>query len=81
MGDCLSSPDGVDAKTKALMREFKLFDKDRNGFITPEELKKAMARGGMEITDEEVNDMISKVDVNSDGKVNYEEFAKMMGAE
>jgi calmodulin len=39
-----------------------------------------MANLGEKLTNEEVNEMIREADVDGDGQVSYEEFARMMHA-
>eukprot|EP00210_Caulerpa_lentillifera_P002209 g2123.t1 len=63
-----------------LKEAFKVFDKDGNGFISAAELRHVMTNLGEKLTDEEVDEMIREADVDGDGQVNYEEFAKMMMA-
>jgi len=57
---------------------FKVFDKDNNGFISAAELRHVMTSLGEKLTDEEVDEMIREADVDGDGRINYEEFVKMM---
>ncbi|XP_052105384.1 calmodulin-beta-like [Mytilus californianus] len=61
-----------------LREAFKIFDKNNDGKIDTNELKKVMVNIGEKLTDEEANEMIKEADVDGDGKVNYEEFVKMM---
>ncbi|XP_052182327.1 calcium-dependent protein kinase-like [Diospyros lotus] len=60
-----------------LYKAFQYFDKDGSSFITRDELKTAMKEYGMgdEATIEEI---ISEVDTDNDGRINYEEFCAMM---
>ena len=52
---------------------FQLFDRDSNGFISKRELTFVMTRlRGEEITDAAVENMIKEVDLDGDGRVNYE---------
>ncbi|CAA6662748.1 unnamed protein product [Spirodela intermedia] len=67
----------VDAEEE-LKESFKVFDKDQDGFISAFELRTVMASLGEKLTDEEVEQMIREADVDGDGKVNYEEFVRMM---
>merc|ERR1711920_505886 len=60
--------------------EFKVFDKDGNGFISAAELRHVMTNLGEKLTDEEADEMIREADVDGDGQINYEEFVKMMMA-
>ena len=55
-----------------LKAAFDAFDTDRSGFITKEELRKAMANCGASVGEKELDEMIASADANSDGKVNFE---------
>jgi len=61
-----------------LLAAFRVFDKDSNGFITRDELKTAMELMGEQLTDEDVDAMIAMADLNKDGKIDYEEFTKLL---
>lgn len=61
-----------------LIEAFKVFDKDGNEFITSQELRHVMTNLGEKITEEEADVMIKEADLDGDGKINYEEFVKMM---
>ncbi|KAI4373924.1 hypothetical protein MLD38_011982 [Melastoma candidum] len=68
-----------EADTEEELKEaFKVFDKDQNGFISPNELRQVMINLGEKLTDEEVEQMIKEADLDGDGLVNYEEFVQMM---
>nr|ACY78680.1 calcium-dependent protein kinase 1 [Panax ginseng] len=60
-----------------LYKAFQYFDKDSSGFITRDELESAMKEYGMgdEAT---IKEIISEVDTDNDGRINYEEFCTMM---
>lgn len=60
-----------------LYKAFKYFDTDNSGYITMDELEKAMTEYGM--GDEgSIKEIISEVDTDHDGKINYDEFCTMM---
>ena len=61
-----------------LIRTFRVFDKDGNGYISAAELRHVMTNLGEKLTDEEVDEMIREADIDGDGQVNYEEFVTMM---
>ncbi|KAI3703832.1 hypothetical protein L1987_74027 [Smallanthus sonchifolius] len=64
-------------KEDHLRKTFQHFDKDLNGFISKEELKSALE--GYEMGDEAtIEEIISEIDKNDDGQINYEEFCAMM---
>ena len=55
-----------------LLEAFKVFDKDGNGCITRDELKRAMISLGEELNDQEIDKMFKAADINNDGKINYD---------
>lgn len=60
-----------------LYKAFQYFDKDSSGFITRDELETAMKEHG--IADAAtIKEIISEVDADHDGRINYEEFCTMM---
>ena len=64
--------------TGELEEAFKVFDKDNDGFISAAELRHVMTNLGEKLTEEEVNEMIREADANGDGRINYDEFIKIM---
>ncbi|WCJ32928.1 Calcium-dependent protein kinase [Euphorbia peplus] len=60
-----------------LYKAFQFFDKDNSGFITRDELETAMKDYGMG-DDSTIKEIISEVDTDNDGRINYEEFCTMM---
>ncbi|KAI9198798.1 hypothetical protein LWI28_022335 [Acer negundo] len=60
-----------------LFKAFQYFDTDHSGYITRDELETAMKEYGMgdEVT---IREIISEVDTDNDGRINYEEFCTMM---
>ncbi|KAK8946342.1 Calcium-dependent protein kinase 2 [Platanthera zijinensis] len=60
-----------------LYSAFQYFDKDSSGFITRDELETAMEEHGMSDAST-IKEIISEVDTDNDGKINYEEFCAMM---
>merc|ERR1712182_193975 len=60
------------------MGAFDLFDTDGSGSIDSKELKVAMRALGFEPKKEEIQKMISDVDDDGSGTIEYEEFLKMM---
>ncbi|VAH29596.1 unnamed protein product [Triticum turgidum subsp. durum] len=60
-----------------LFKAFQYFDKDNSGFITRDELETALIEHEMGDADT-IKDIISEVDTDNDGRINYEEFCAMM---
>lgn len=61
-----------DDTAKNIMAAFKVFDLDNDGFITREELRKAMEMIGEPVSDDQLSEFMALADVNRDGKINYD---------
>ena len=61
-----------------LQDAFKFFDGDKDGYITSLELRNGMNNLGDEYTPEEAEEMIKEGDLDNDGKINYDEFMKII---
>ncbi|MBA0594451.1 hypothetical protein Gorai_011355 [Gossypium raimondii] len=59
-----------------LYHAFQHFDKDNSGYITTEELEQALREHGMH--DANIKEIVSEVDSDNDGRINYDEFVAMM---
>jgi len=70
------------AKEVEELREvFKSFDLDGNGSISVKELGKCMEKLGEPMSEKECADLIKSTDIDSDGCMNFEEFAAMVSGE
>lgn len=61
-----------------LLAAFRVFDKDGNGYITRDELKTAMDMIGEPVTETQLDEMLKATDIDNDGRINYEEFVKVL---
>ncbi|KAH7426177.1 hypothetical protein KP509_11G088300 [Ceratopteris richardii] len=64
-----------------LLDAFRVFDKDGNGFISPEELNATLMQLGLlpsSTSLARVHSMIRRVDTDGDGQVSFTEFQNMM---
>ena len=57
---------------------FRVFDKDGNGHMLAADLKHLMISIGERVSDEELDEMIRAANIDDDGRINYQEFVKMM---
>jgi calmodulin len=57
---------------KTLRRAFKLFDKDGSGTIDKSELERITTQMGESLSKEELEQMLTLVDTNKDGKIDYD---------
>ena len=65
-------------KKEKLFEAFSMFDKDNSGFITKDEIVKALKAEKSQ--EKEIDTYIKDVDKNGDGKIDYKEFLTLMGA-
>ncbi|XP_027367364.1 calcium-dependent protein kinase 20-like isoform X2 [Abrus precatorius] len=63
-------------KEDHLYAAFSYFDKDGSGYITRDELQQACEQFGLK--DNQLDDIISDIDKDNDGRIDYSEFAAMM---
>ncbi|KAG8166717.1 hypothetical protein KVR01_002406 [Diaporthe batatas] len=57
---------------------FNEYDTDKGGNITAEEFGRVMRKTNPSVSDEEVSKIISEVDLDGDGTINFDEFITMM---
>lgn len=68
-----------DKNTKEdLERVFKLFDEDRTGEISVENLKKVARELGEDISEEELKEILLRADLDNDGKVKFDDFYEVI---
>lgn len=58
----------------AILKAFKSFDKDQNGYITNSEFRYILTQLGEKFTDQEVDTLFKECDLDDDGKLEYAEF-------
>lgn len=61
-----------------LRNAFTLYDRDKNGLISAEELHHVLRSMGDQASLADCKSMIKGIDRNGDGAVNFEEFVQMM---
>ncbi|XP_076958044.1 putative calcium-binding protein CML23 [Bidens hawaiensis] len=72
-----NAADGA-AVNKELREAFDMYDQDKNGKISANELHSVLKSLGEKCSLKDCKKMIKSVDVDGDGCVNFEEFKKMM---
>ena len=65
---------GLDLKDteREVIQAFKVFDREGNGFINSQEMRRIMTNLGAKLNDEEVDAMVREADLDGDGQINYE---------
>ncbi len=83
--DMFDADGGGDISTKELgtvMRMlaecFRIFDRNADGYIDAEELVEIFRASGEHVTDEEIESLMKDGDKNNDGRIDFDEFLKMM---
>jgi len=57
---------------------FKVFDRNGDGLISGEELKLTMCSLGENLTEDEVGLMLNEADIDGDGKIDFQEFSRLL---
>merc|ERR1712166_1374546 len=67
-----------DEQVEEVREVFGLFDADNSGAIDCRELKGAMRALGFEVSNEELTKMVTDIDTDGNGSVEFKEFVGMM---
>ncbi|KAI3711705.1 hypothetical protein L1987_70247 [Smallanthus sonchifolius] len=72
---------GFDSESRERKAELKsvfaTFDKNRDGFITKQELSDSLKNIGISTSERDVVEMVQRVDVNGDGLIDFDEFCEL----
>ena len=63
---------------KDILDAFKIFNKDGKGIISVNEIRHVLTTVGEKLTEEEVDQLIKDLKVDSDGLVKYVDFVNML---
>ncbi|KAL2893076.1 putative calcium-binding protein CML27 [Bienertia sinuspersici] len=75
---CSKKVEGDENGSQELRDAFDMYDQDKNGFISANELHLILNRLGEHCSVQDCSKMIESVDSNGDGYVSFDEFRKMM---
>ena len=56
---------------------FRIYDKNKDGFISHDELKEVLSELDVNFTDIEIKEMMDTFDTDGDGQINFEEYQAM----
>lgn len=62
-----------------LMTTWRLFDADGDGCLTQHEIQRVLTAHGSRITDEQIRTVMSLVDIDENGTLDFEEFTQLVG--
>ncbi|KAK6625523.1 hypothetical protein RUM43_005822 [Polyplax serrata] len=68
----------AEAMQQELKEAFRLYDKEGNGYITTKVLREILRELDEKITNEELDMMISEIDSDGSGTVDFDEFMEVM---
>lgn len=68
----------IQKKYEDLKKAFMLFDQDKNGEVTTEEIGNVLRNLGLFPTELELEQMLREIDLNGDGKFSLNEFVELM---
>jgi Ca2+-binding EF-hand superfamily protein len=63
-----------------ILDAFRFFDPDNTGFISAEQLCKALRKLGEELTEEDLAEIMQEADQDRDGKITLQEFAQLVSS-
>ena len=63
---------------KELREAFRMFDKDKSGYIDAKEIQTVTTTLGEKLTEDELNEFMREADLDGDGRLNYNEFVNIM---
>lgn len=67
-----------DSQKKEYTQAFEIFDKNKDGMISRQELKTIMRSLGQNPTEDDIEEMLLNVDRDKDGQISYDEFMKII---
>ncbi|XP_060528132.1 troponin C-like [Cylas formicarius] len=68
----------AEAMEQELKEAFRLYDKEGNGYITTSTLKEILKELDDKLTNEELDMIITEIDTDGSGTVDYDEFMEVM---
>ena len=68
----------TEKKIAELREAFEIFDRDKDGYITAKELIQVMKSLNQDPSEQEINEMIKQVDLDNNGRIDFNEFAELM---
>ena len=70
----------TEEEVNEIKEAFDLFDTDKSGEIDSEELKQALKNLGIDAKNQTLQNMLTDLDANNSGSIDFEEFINMMTA-
>ncbi|CAH1801598.1 unnamed protein product [Owenia fusiformis] len=72
------SEDAEEDEEEELRQAFMVFDRQGCGYIGASDLRAVLQNIGEDLTEEEIDEMIAEVDIDGDGRIDFEEFIACM---
>jgi len=71
----------AEAMQQELREAFRLYDKEGNGYIKTSDLRDILRALDDKLTEDELDEMITEIDTDGSGTVDFDEFMEMMTGE
>lgn len=68
----------LNVQKREYTQAFEIFDKNKDGWISRQELKTIMRSLGQNPTDDDIEEMLLNVNRDNDGQISYEEFMRII---
>ena len=78
LGELLPLPPPFSRPLQDLREAFRIFDKDRSGFIEAREIISVTTTLGQVLSKDELEEFMAEADLDGDGRLDYEEFCRIM---
>lgn len=66
----------TEGKVEDFVKAFQVFDKDNTGKVSPGDIRYLLTGLGERLSDEEVDELMKGVEVDSDGMIDYRKFVE-----
>ncbi|CAG98263.1 Mlc1 [Kluyveromyces lactis] len=63
-------------KVEDFIKAFQVFDKDNTGKVSPGDIRYLLTGLGERLTDEEVDELMKGIEIDSDGLIDYKKFVE-----
>lgn len=72
--------DKIQTQWKTLKKAFSDLNQSKNGWIEKQDLKRYLTNWGLDITEEQFEDLYAFLDHDKDGQITYEDFKQSVGS-
>jgi Ca2+-binding EF-hand superfamily protein len=67
------------SSVRTMLESFQLFDVDNKGFVSIKDIRRVAIEAGVVLTEDEIALIVTAVDKDSDGEIDFDEWLKLIG--